>query len=140
MALGSFIGNIWADAKAAMGLFIDERANERQREALQMIFGGQAGGWPGLFAKLIAEVRGIEYVPIQFEVAMIWRIGGQKFPEKWSPAPRRSVVRLVCGEARASTQPRRFGSWSRHNRHTGQGDSRSSPSLRLQMGLAGPFQ
>ena len=42
MALGTFTGNIWAGAKATMGIFIDERANERQREALQMIFGGQA--------------------------------------------------------------------------------------------------
>jgi hypothetical protein len=70
MALGSFTGNVWAGAKVTMGVFIDERANERQREALRMIFGGQAGGWPGLFAKLIAEVRGIEYVPIEFEVAV----------------------------------------------------------------------
>jgi hypothetical protein len=69
MALGAFTGNVWAGATATMGIFIDERANEGQREALQMIFGGRAGGWPGLFAKLIAEVRGIEYVPIQFEVA-----------------------------------------------------------------------
>ena len=52
-----------------MGMFLDERANPKQREALQMIFGGQAGGWPGLFAKLIAEVRGLEFARIDFEVA-----------------------------------------------------------------------
>ena len=45
IAMGGFEGNIWAGAKAAFGLFFDERADERQREALQMIFGGQAGGW-----------------------------------------------------------------------------------------------
>jgi hypothetical protein len=59
-----------------MGLFIDERADARQREALQMIFGGRVGGWPGVFASLIAEVRGIEYVPIDFEIAddlAFWR-------------------------------------------------------------------
>jgi hypothetical protein len=28
-----------------MGFFIDERANEQQREALQMIFSGKAGGF-----------------------------------------------------------------------------------------------
>ncbi len=46
-----------------------ERADDAQRDALQIIFGGQAGGWPGEFGKLIGEVRGIEYVPIEFEIA-----------------------------------------------------------------------
>ncbi len=68
IALGAFDGNIWAGAKATMGIFIDERADPRQREALQMIFGGRVGGWPGLFANLIAEVRGIEFVRIDFDV------------------------------------------------------------------------
>jgi len=69
IALGSFVGNIWAGAKATMGIFIDERGDERQRHALQMIFGGRAGGWPGLFAQTIAEVRGLDFAPITFEVA-----------------------------------------------------------------------
>jgi hypothetical protein len=69
IALGAFSGNIWAGAKVSMGVFIDERADAKQRDALQMIFGGRAGGWPGLFAQAIAEVRGIEYAPIAFEVA-----------------------------------------------------------------------
>src|SRR5690242_20403011 len=46
IGIGAFEGNLWAGAKVTMGLFVDERADERQREALQMIFGGQAGGWP----------------------------------------------------------------------------------------------
>jgi hypothetical protein len=58
-----------AGAKASMAMFIDERANAKQREALQTIFGGQAGGWPGQFAQNIAEVRGMEFAPIEFEVA-----------------------------------------------------------------------
>jgi hypothetical protein len=69
LALGYFQGNIWAGAKAAMGIFIDERAAEKQREALQAIFGGQAGGWPGQFAQNIAEVRGVEFAPIEFDLA-----------------------------------------------------------------------
>jgi hypothetical protein len=52
-----------------LGLFIDERADARQREALQMVFSGQAGGFMATFADLVGEVRGIEYVPITFEVA-----------------------------------------------------------------------
>jgi hypothetical protein len=77
VALGAFEGNVWAgEAKVTVGMFLDERADERQSEALQMIFGGQAGGWPGEFASFIGEVRGIESVPIEFEIAddlAFWR-------------------------------------------------------------------
>ena len=70
IGLGAFTGNLWSgETKATMALFLDERADERQREALQMIFGGQAGGWPGQFAAAIGEVRGIEFAHIDFEVA-----------------------------------------------------------------------
>jgi hypothetical protein len=34
-----------------------------------MIFSGKAGGFMAEIAKLIGEVRGIEYAPIKFEVA-----------------------------------------------------------------------
>jgi hypothetical protein len=69
-AIGYFEGNIWAgETKATMGIFIDERADEAQREALQTIFGGQAGGWPAQLAAIIGEVRGIESAPIEFEIA-----------------------------------------------------------------------
>ena len=76
MAAGAFDGNIWAGAKATMGIFIDERADERQRGALQMIFGGRAGGWPGVFANFVGEVRGVTFARIEFEVAddlAFWR-------------------------------------------------------------------
>jgi len=69
LAVGAFVGNVWAGAKVTMGIFIDERADDRQREALRTIFGGQAGGWPAEFANVIGDVRGIEYEPIRFEVA-----------------------------------------------------------------------
>jgi hypothetical protein len=67
--LDGFEGNLWAGAKARMGLFIDENADEPQRQALQTIFGGQAGGWPAGFAATIGEFRGVEFVPISFEIA-----------------------------------------------------------------------
>ena len=76
IAVGGFEGNAWAGASATMGFFIDERADERQREALQLIFGGKAGGWPGEFAGLVGDFRGFEYAPIEFEVAddlAFWR-------------------------------------------------------------------
>jgi hypothetical protein len=77
LALAAFEGNVWAgEAAVAMGLFIDETADGQQREALQRIFAGEAGGWPAQFATLVGEFRGIEFVPITFEVAddlAFWR-------------------------------------------------------------------
>ena len=70
LALSYFKGNIWAgEAKASIGLFFDEKANPQQREALQMIFSGKAGGFMAEFAKLVQNVRGIEYAPIKFDVS-----------------------------------------------------------------------
>ena len=70
VALGAFEGNVWmGEAKVSIGIYIDERADDSQREGLQVIFGGQGGGWPGEFANTIGEVRGIEYAPITFEIA-----------------------------------------------------------------------
>jgi hypothetical protein len=70
VAVGTFEGNIWAgEAKnSKMGFFIDERADESQREAIQTIFGGDAGGWPAGFAELIEDVLGIEFAPVDFEL------------------------------------------------------------------------
>jgi hypothetical protein len=36
---------------------------------LQIIFSGQAGGWPAGFAELIGDMRGIEFAPIEFEMS-----------------------------------------------------------------------
>jgi hypothetical protein len=69
LALGYFKGNIWeGQSKASMALFLDERGDEKQREALQMIFGGRVGGWPGTFANFIGEVRGMEFAHIDFHI------------------------------------------------------------------------
>jgi hypothetical protein len=69
LLLSYFKGNIWSGkVKASVGLFFDEKANSRQREALQMIFSGKAGGFMAEFAKL-QDVRGTEYAPIKFEVS-----------------------------------------------------------------------
>jgi hypothetical protein len=63
-------GNIWAgNTKLTVYFFFDERANQQQREALNMIFTGKAGGFMAEIAKLIGDVRGIDYAPIRFEVA-----------------------------------------------------------------------
>jgi hypothetical protein len=69
--LGSFRGNVWehaSDFKEA--IFIDEKADDEQRTALQTIFGGQAGGWPKRFGDMIqGENKGFAVTAIEVEIA-----------------------------------------------------------------------
>jgi hypothetical protein len=51
-----------------VALYVDERADQRQQEALQAIFAGAAGGVMGGFAPLIGEVLGVKAVPIDYRV------------------------------------------------------------------------
>lgn len=72
LAIGAFKGNIWTGdglTKVNMAIFFDDKADDKQREALNEIFNGRAGGFMAEFAKLIGEIRGIEYAPIKFELA-----------------------------------------------------------------------
>ncbi len=70
VAVGHFDGNIWAgETKVTLGMYMDERASEEQRDALRRIWSGEVGGFPAMFAQLFGEVRGLEYVPIEIEVA-----------------------------------------------------------------------
>jgi hypothetical protein len=84
LMVGGFKGNIWAgEAKEPrMGFFFDERADEKQREALQMIFKGKAGGFMAEFAKFFGEIRGTEFVPIKFEVAGDLSYWSAEIPDK----------------------------------------------------------
>src|SRR3954447_322244 len=69
-ALARFEGNIWDDdTKADMGFFVDASADDAQREALQTIFSGGAGGWPAGFAAKLGNMLGMEPAEIKFEVA-----------------------------------------------------------------------
>jgi hypothetical protein len=51
----------------SVALYIDERADQGQQDALQAIFSGGAGGVMGSFAPLIGEVLGIKMVPISYQ-------------------------------------------------------------------------
>ena len=85
LALGSFKGNIWSGdgtTKVNLALFFDEKASAQQREALNMIFSGKAGGFMAEFAKIIGEIRGIEYAPIKFEIADDPSYWGVQIPGK----------------------------------------------------------
>lgn len=72
VAIGEVAGNQWVDnvvPSMKLLFYIDERADERQRHALEQLFTGKAGGWPSQFSKLFSEVRGIESAPIEVEIA-----------------------------------------------------------------------
>ncbi|MDF0749162.1 DUF1326 domain-containing protein [Marinobacter sp. 71-i] len=49
-------------------LYIDERADEQQQEALGAVFGGKAGGHPEILASMIGEVLAVEKHPIGFVI------------------------------------------------------------------------
>jgi hypothetical protein len=69
--LGSFRGNVWdkaSDFKDA--IFMDERADEPQRAALQSVFSGQAGGWPKRFGEMVTgQHMGFAFASIKVEIA-----------------------------------------------------------------------
>jgi hypothetical protein len=57
------LGNI------TLALFVDQRANQQQRDSLVQIASGQAGGMPfEIIASLVSKLSGPHFVPIQFTV------------------------------------------------------------------------
>jgi hypothetical protein len=57
------LGNI------TLALFVDQRANQQQRDSLVQIASGQAGGMPfEIIASLVSKLSGPHFVPIQFNV------------------------------------------------------------------------
>jgi len=57
------------DGNWQVALYIDERADQQQHDAIQAIFAGAAGGTMGAFAPLIGEVLGIKSAPISYSVS-----------------------------------------------------------------------
>jgi hypothetical protein len=52
-----------------LGVYLDDRADADQAEALGAIFSGQAGGWPAVLSALIATPLPAKQVPITIEMA-----------------------------------------------------------------------
>lgn len=48
-------------------LYVDERANDLQFDAITQIFGGQQGGHPSILMSLVGEVLGIKKVKIDYQ-------------------------------------------------------------------------
>jgi hypothetical protein len=56
-----------AEGNYALGLFVDERAGEPQRSALERIFTGSAGGPPGWWSLVVGQYLGVRAVAIAYE-------------------------------------------------------------------------
>lgn len=61
-APGTMVETKWRAAA-----YVDERADEAQKEALLTIFSGQAGGHPAKLASFVGEMRGAKSVPMRYE-------------------------------------------------------------------------
>jgi len=91
--VGSFDGSLWdRNARGRFGTFIDDRASERQADALVEIFSGRAGGWPEMIGDLFLggrETLGTERAAISFEIAFDQSRWGLDIPGKvkaWAEA------------------------------------------------------
>ncbi len=80
---------VMAEGNASVALYLDERADDRQREGLQAIFTCAVGGPIGALAPLISTVLGVKTVPITFtkdglqrrvEIPGIMRVGVRAVP------------------------------------------------------------
>jgi hypothetical protein len=70
--VGRWDGDLWGgNVKGEFGIFIDERADDDQGDALAAIIGGRAGGFPGSVSALFTggrKVIGSERAKITFEI------------------------------------------------------------------------
>lgn len=53
---------------ARVALYLDEKGDEGQRQALTQIFSGQAGGPPAAIGALVSEVLGVSPAPIEYRI------------------------------------------------------------------------
>ena len=62
-ALAAYAPGHMLEVKWKVALYVDERANQAQQDALTQIFSGQAGGHLAGLAPLIGEVLGVKAAP-----------------------------------------------------------------------------
>ncbi|MDP9237459.1 MAG: DUF1326 domain-containing protein [Chloroflexota bacterium] len=62
-------GNVLAPKSWKLVMFIEEKASPEQRDAIQRAYTGQLGGPLADLAGLVGEVLGVEYAPIEHEMA-----------------------------------------------------------------------
>lgn len=55
-----------AEGNGSVALYLDERADEQQQQAMSAIFSGSAGGPMGALAPLVSTILGVKRVPITY--------------------------------------------------------------------------
>jgi len=63
----------------SLALYVDERANDAQKAAIQSLWSGEGGGHLGIIASLVGEVKGVKSVPIEYREygkTRILKVGG----------------------------------------------------------------
>ncbi len=137
--VGRWEGDLWAGkAKGSAGIFIDERADERQAEVLPRIFGGRVGGFPAVVAALFAEgrqVRGVERARITFE-----RVGNRDRRQSEGVGQGSDRPDKFAGKISAADEP----AWLRDRAWTagdlGQIDDLFRRRVRLQVSMDDEFE
>jgi len=100
-----------------LGVYLDQRANQQQADALTSIFSGQAGSWPAVLGSLIANPLVPKQVPIQFEtvdgehritVPGLLEVGTERVP---NPLPGQPPLdpRSVIWRSRSTPARRAYG-------------------------------
>lgn len=56
-----------AEVKWNAAIYLDEKADDAQREALLQIFSGQAGGHPSVLASHVGQILGVANAPIEYQ-------------------------------------------------------------------------
>lgn len=66
VALLVYAPSTMVETKWKVAAYLDDKANEAQKNALLMIFSGQAGGHPAMLASFIGEILGAKSVPMTY--------------------------------------------------------------------------
>lgn len=66
-ALACYAPGTMADGHWQAALYVDERADDQQFDAVTQIFSGQAGGHPQILMSFVSEVLGIQRVQIDYD-------------------------------------------------------------------------
>ena len=137
--VGRWEGDLWAGkAEGEAGLFIDDRADDAQAEALTAIIAGRAGGFPGKVAALFTEgrkLRGVERAAISFEITPDQFALGRRYRGQGHGLGGRAH-RADQQSRRISAARQRAGLGNRAGpaaRHLGQGDRLQGRCLRLRV-------
>lgn len=66
--LASLVGNVWEGSRLDACVFFDAAGDAAQRQALELIFTGRAGGWMKQFMPVVRTVRGVAFADIDIDI------------------------------------------------------------------------